>query len=133
MPFPLIPVILGGIAAVAAAKGIKDGIDAKKNMNEAQNINERAQNIAQEAEAFIELAKEKTRGAIEELGQEKIRLLTTSIDDFVTTYSQIKNINPKNSAGIDELRNFDPSSESFKQLQEATYQAKEIAINGLAP
>ncbi|KHF27058.1 hypothetical protein [Anoxybacillus sp. J5B_2022] len=132
MPLPLIPIILGGIAASTAAKGLKDGIEAKRNMNEAKKVNEAAKAIAKEAEDFIAMAKDKTKGAIEALGHEKIRLLTTSMHDFVTSFEKIKNINLKNSQGIDELRNFNPSSESFRQLKEATFEAKQVAVNGLA-
>ncbi|WP_073337355.1 hypothetical protein [Clostridium grantii] len=127
-----IPFIIGGIAAAVAAKGVKDGVEAKQNMNEAKEINEAANAMAKEAEEFIEMAKNKTKGAIETLGYEKVRILTTSISDFVTNFERIKNINLKNSEGINELKNFNPSSDSFKQLKEAAFEAKKIAVNGLA-
>lgn len=127
-----IPFIIGGIAVAAAAAGVKKGFDAKQDMDESNEVNEAAKAIAIESENFISMAKERTKGAVEALGQEKIRLLTTSISDFVTNFEKIKNINLKNSEGIDELRNFNPSSESFKQLKEASYEAKQVAVNGIA-
>jgi hypothetical protein len=127
-----IPFIVGGIAVAAAITGVKKGIDAKNDMNEANEVNEAAKAMAKEAEEFITMAKDKTKGAIEALGQEKIRILSTSINDFVMNFEKIKNINLKNSQGIEELKNFNPSSEGFKQLKEAAYEAKQIAINGLA-
>ncbi|MDF9297325.1 hypothetical protein [Geobacillus stearothermophilus] len=132
MPLPFLPFFLGGIAAATAAKGVKDGIEAKRNMNEAKKVNEAAKTIAKEAEDFIAMAKDKTKGAIEALGHEKIRLLTTSVHEFVTNFEKIKNINLKNIQGIDELRNFNISSESFRQLKKATLDAKQVAVNGLA-
>lgn len=132
MPLPLIPAIAAGIAAVTAAAGVKKGIDAKKDMDKAKSLNQTSQDIAKESEAFIEMAREKANGAITELGQEKIRILTTSINEFVLNFEKIKNINLTNSEGIEELRNFNPSSESFKQLKEASFEAKKIAVNGLA-
>lgn len=132
MPLPLIPVILGVAATAAAGKGIKDGVEAKKNMNEAEEVNEAASAVAKEAENFIAMAKDKSKGAIESLGREKIKILTTSINDFIVNFEKIKNINLKESEGIDELKNFDSSSENFKKLKEASFEAKEIAVNGLA-
>lgn len=127
-----IPFIIGGIALAAGATGVKKGLDAKRDMEEAKEINSNSQYIAKEAEEFIAMAKGKTNEAITALGQEKIRLLSTSINDFVVNFEKIKNINLKGSKGIDELKHFNSTSESFKQLKEASFEAKQIAINGLA-
>lgn len=132
MPLPLIPAIAAGIAVITAAAGAKKGFDAKRDMDKAKSINQTSQDIAKESEDFIAMARENTNEAITELGQEKIRILTTSINDFVLNFEKIKNINLKNSQGIDELKNFNPTSESFKQLKEASFEAKKVAINGLA-
>lgn len=132
MPLPLIPALVAGIAAITAATGVKKGIDAKKDMDKAKVLNQSSQDIAKEAEEFIQMAKEKTNDAITELGEEKIRVLTTSINDFVVNFEKIKNINLKSSQGIDELMDFNPTSKSFLQLKEASFEAKKIAINGLA-
>jgi len=127
-----IPFIIGGIALAAGAAGVKKGLDAKRDMEEANAVNQTSHDIAKEAENFIAMAKGKTNEAITELGQEKIRLLTTSINDFVINFEKIRNINLKESIGIDELKNFNPTSQGFKQLKEASFEAKQIAINGLA-
>lgn len=132
MPLPLIPAIAAGIAAVSAAAGVKKGFEAKRDMNRAKSLNQTSQDIAKESEDFIDMAREKTNEAITELGQEKIRILSTSINEFVQSFEKIKNINLKNSEGIDELRSFNPTSESFKQLKKASFEAKKVAINGLA-
>lgn len=127
-----IPFIVGGIALAAGATGIKKGLDAKRDMKEAKAINQDSQNIAEEAENFIAMAKGKTNEAITALGQEKIRLLSTSISDFVANFEKIKNINLKESSGIDELIYFNSESQGFIQLKEASFEARQIAVNGLA-
>lgn len=132
MPLPLIPAVAAGIAAITAAAGVKKGFDAKRDMNKAKSLNQTSEDIAKESEEFIQMAREQTNGAITDLGQEKIRILSTSVNDFVQNFEKIKNINLKNSDGIDELKNFNPNSESFKQLKEASFEAKKVAINGLA-
>lgn len=132
MPLPLIPIIAGAAAAATAVTGVKKGLDAKKDMNEAQAINQTSQDIAKEAEEFISMAKVKTNEAITTLGQEKIRILSTSINDFIVNFEKIKDIDLKDSTGLDELKNFNPSSESFRKLKESSFEAKQVAINGLA-
>lgn len=132
MPLPLLPAIAAGIAAATAATGVKKGLDAKRDMNQAKSLNASSQDIAKEAEEFILMAKENTNQAIQELGQEKIRILSTSINNFVLNFEKIKNINLKSSEGIDELKHFNPSSESFKELKQAAFEAKQITVNGLA-
>lgn len=132
MPLPLIPAVVAGIAAISAAAGVKKGLDAKRDMDKAKVLNQTSQDIAKEAEEFIRMAKDKTSEAITELGEEKIRVLTTSINDFIVNFEKIKNINLKSSQGIDELKDFNPTSKSFQQLKEASFEAKKIAINGLA-
>lgn len=127
-----IPFIIGGIAIAAGATGVKKGLDAKRDMEEAKSINQTSQDIAKEAENFIAMGKDKTNQAITRLGEKKICLLTTSINDFIINFEKIKNMNLNKSKGIDELKNFNPTSEEFKQLKEASFEAKQIAINGLA-
>ncbi len=127
-----IPFIIGAVALAAGATGVKKGFDAKRDMKEAKEINESARTIAKESEEFIEMAKGKTKEAIEALGREKINILATTITDFITNFERIKNINLKDSEGINELKNFNSSSESFKQLKDAAFEAKKIAVNGLA-
>lgn len=127
-----IPFILGGIALASAAAGIKKGVDAKHDLDEARDVNATARRTAEESERFVAAAKEKAKGAVEDLGRAKIRVLTTSVSRFVSEYEQIKNINLRESAGIDELRNFSLSTHAFKELKQATYEAKQVAVNGLA-
>lgn len=69
---------------------------------------------------------------LQNLDRRKFEFLQRRSNDFVLNFEKIKNIDLKNSQGIDELKNFNPTSESFKQLKEASFEAKKVAINGLA-
>lgn len=127
-----IPVILGGIAAVTAAIGVKKGYDAKKNYGEARNVNESARWIAKVSEDSIKAARDNTKNAVEKLGLEKINILSSSITDFVVNFEKIKDINIIESEGINELKDLMLKDEGFKQLKEAAFHAKDLAVNGLA-
>jgi len=127
-----IPFIAGAIIAGTALHGIAKTIEATDAMNDAKQIDRSAKQYAKEAEDFIAMAQDKTREAIENFGQKKIRVLSQSVQDFVTTFEKIKHVDFSSSAGIDELRNFNPSSEDFKLLKKASFEASQVAINGIA-
>ena len=131
MPAPIIPVIGALITATTAGLGIKKGIEAKQDMDLAKSINLEAQDIAQKAENSIENSKKKATEAIENLGKEKIAVLSGSINDFVLLFEKIQNIDLRETKGIDELKNFNPNSPEFLQLKKISMEASEIAVNGI--
>ena len=90
-----IPFILGAAALAAGAFGVKKGLDAKEDMDLANSINEEAQAIANKAQESIENAKDITNGKLVDLGKTKINIMSTSVKDFVNTYSKIHNIRLK--------------------------------------
>lgn len=126
-----IPFILGGIAAVAAGYGVKKGLDAKEDMEEAEELAEYAQDMANEAEERIEKARKNTSKAIENLGRTKISILSTSMKQFVQNFSRIKNVNFKDSVGMEELKDFTPDSVDFSNLEKASFKAADLASGGL--
>lgn len=126
-----IPFILGGIAAVAAGYGVKKGLDAKEDMEEAQELVEYAQDLAKEAEQRIEKARKNTSKAIEDLGRTKVAILSSSMKQFVQNFSRIKNVNFKDSVGMEELKDFAPGSVDFSNLEQASFKAADLASGGL--
>lgn len=126
-----IPFILGGIAVAAGAFGVKKGLDAKEDMEEAKELAEYAQDLAKEAEQRIEKARKGTSKAIEDLGRTKISILSTSMKEFVTNFSRIKNVNFKDSVGMEELQDFTPDSVDFNNLEKASFKAADLASGGL--
>lgn len=131
MPLPLIPILLGGASIAAAAHGVKKGVDAKRDMDLAREINSDASSIADKAENTINTSKENTTKAIEGLGEAKIKVLGGSIHDFVSTFEKIRNVQLSDSQGLDELRHFNPQSPEFLQLKKVSMEAKQIAVNGI--
>ena len=126
-----IPFILGAAALAAGAFGVKKGLDAKEDMSRAKEINEEAQLIAEKAQKSIEKAKDTTNEQLVDLGKAKINIMSTSVKDFVNTYSKIHNIRLKDSVGLDELKDFDPNSKEFLEMKEASFSATELATGGI--
>ena len=122
-----IPFILGALAAGAGAYGIKKGLDAKKDMNKAKSINEDAQKIANDTENKIDMARESTNEEIMSLGEAKIEILSGSLNDFVESFSRLKNVELSDSVGMEELRGFNLNSQDFIDIKDASFHAKELA------
>lgn len=126
-----VPFILGGLAVAAGAFGVKKGMKAKKDMDEAKELNEDAQYLAKKAEDRIEKARINAAKSIENLGRTKIEILSSSMKMFVKTFSRIKNVNFKDSIGMEELRDFTPDSVEFSNLENASFKASDVASGGL--
>lgn len=126
-----LPFILGAAAVAAGAFGVKKGLDAREDMEEAQDLLECAKEMSAEAENSIEKSRKGTAMTIENLGKTKIKILSTSMKKFVEEFSKIKNIDFQNSVGLEELKDFTPDSCDFSNLQQASFKAADLASGGL--
>lgn len=126
-----IPFILGAIAVATAGYGVKKGIDASDDMDTAKSLNRRAQRLAEETDQKIVAAKDNATKSIEDLGRTKISIMSSTMKDFIHDFKSIKNVELEGSVGIDELKNFDVNGEGFKELEEACFQASDLASGGL--
>lgn len=126
-----IPFILGAAAVAAAGYGVKKGLDAKEDMDTASEYNNRAKVIAKKTEDAIKNQKDHTTCQIESLGKTKINIFGTSMTDFVKHFEKIKNIEIGDSEGLDELRDFNPSSPEFKELKKLSLEASDMVAAGL--
>ena len=127
-----IPFILGAAALIAGGVGVKKGLDAKEDMESAKRHNESAQKIVDKVNEKLEEKKEATKESLENLGKEKIEILALSINEFVESFEKLKNIEFVETEGISELKNFKPNSNEFIALRKTSYEAKDIAVNGVA-
>lgn len=130
MPAPVM-VGVGVVAAIVGGKGVQKGMQAHDKMKKAENINQEAQNIVKRTQNNINSERESTNSELISLGRKKISIMTNGIKDFVDEFSQIKNVNLKDSVGLEELHDFDPDSKDFLELKEASLSLGELASGGL--
>ena len=126
-----IPFLLAGAAVLAGGYGIKKGFDAKEDMDRAQSINEHAKDIANSTERRINNNRKSTSEAIKQLGSTKISIMANTMDSFVENFSRIKNIDFRDSIGLDELRGFDSNSQEFLDMKNASFEAAELTAGGM--
>ena len=83
MPLPLIPILLGGAAIAAAGYGVKKGIDAYNDSEEAEKYHEEAKERHGRACKNLESKQSRCNDALETLGGIKRDVLLTSAKRYV--------------------------------------------------
>ena len=91
MPLPLILVPIG-LAILAGGYGVKKGVDAYSDSNEADELNEEAEKVYDEATSSLERCRDKVQAKLEKLGRQKVTLYEESLTPFVAAFSRIKNV-----------------------------------------
>lgn len=66
-----LPFILAGAAIIAGGYGIKKGVDAKGDFDKAENLNNEAKYIFEEAKRKLEQERKSAQDSIEKLGRLK--------------------------------------------------------------
>lgn len=128
-----IPLILGGIAAIAGLTGLKKGVDGIRDSKEANEIQGEAQDILDDAKYKIERAKERTSKSIQELGKEKLQGAGIELKDFVENFSKIKNVKLSESNIIDETNYLDIASDgNIKSMRVIVLGAVDVLGSGIA-
>ena len=89
MPLPL---ILIGAAVAAGAWGVKKGVDAYSDFDEAKNINKSARDVYDKATSSLERRRDEAQAKLEELGRQKVSLYHGTFMPFVETFSRIKHV-----------------------------------------
>ena len=126
-----IPLILGGLAAVAGIAGIAEASEAKEKMKDAEFRNNVAEVIVKGASSKIEGARCHTSKCIVNLGQTKLDICSTSMKRFVENFRKIKNVDFRDSVGLEELRDFTPNSDNVLQLEQQSFKAADITSGGM--
>jgi len=126
MPLPFL-----AIAAIGTALyGAKKGYDAYEDNSTANDYNERAQDIYDDAIDRLKKSKKITNKSLEKLGKLKLSIYEDTLFDFVEIFSEIKNIDFEDN--IDIGRNIDIDYSSMLKIKESVIEIKEILGDGLA-
>ncbi len=128
MPIPLLFIGIGAAAgAFGVGKSIKAGVDQK----EANETNERADNIIQNASRKIEKSRKNCGAAIDNLGKTKLQILDESIKPFITEFEKLNHVELSGSAGLNELQKMVLDQKKFSELKELQSMATSM-VGGVA-
>lgn len=128
MPLPLLFI---GIAAVTGATGagatVKAGVDHSK----AKKINANSEERIAYAVNRLNVLREQCGDALQNLGKEKLFVLSGSIAAFLDTFSKIKNVDFGDSEGLWELSKFHVDETTFEEIGELGHFAVSLAAGSV--
>ncbi len=127
-----IPLILGAISIASAAHGVKKGVDGANDLSTAKELKNQAEQLSDTAKQNMENANNRAMDRLEKFADTKIHILAESMSDFVTNFERIKNVNFKETEGINELKHFTEHKQEILEIKEAAIAAKDLAMGGAA-
>ena len=129
MPLPLLFI---GIAAASSALGIGKGVRAGIHNSQADKINKDANASVQDATDLLNRQRETCGKALRVLGEEKMFVLNSSINSFLSSFTQIKNVDFADSQGLEELRKLHIDEKELQELKSMVNFAAGVAGGVLA-
>lgn len=114
MPLPFL------IVGAAALAGVGTHINAKKKNEEAQNLINAAERKYNTCRKTLELAKDTTEATLVKLELEKKNVLNSSMKQFLKAYKRLKNVQIKDSEGLEELSKFSIAPTDVVAIQSMT-------------
>lgn len=124
MPLPLLFI---GIAAAAGGLGIGKGVKAGIDNADADRINREATTSVDQATKKVNDERNACGKALQALGEEKLFVLNSSVNSFLNTFMQIKNVDFTESEGLEELRKLKVDKTEFAELKNMVNFAGSIA------
>ena len=115
MPLPLIPLLIaGGAGLFGAGKVVKSMSDNSK----ANDVNSSANSIVNEAKERITSCKDASGKALKALGAKKVYVLDNGIKQFLDLFTQLKNVDFRDTPGLEEFSKFRIDAQDLKGLRD---------------
>jgi len=129
MPLPLVFIgVAAATGAFGAGKTVKAGVDTYS----AKIINQKANEIVESATTQLNDQRLACGKSLSSLGEVKLFVLNSNMTDFVKTFSRIKNVDFRDSAGLEELNKLHVDQKDFVELKELVNFAGSIASGAVA-
>lgn len=124
MPLPLLFI---GIAAATGGLGIGKGIKAGIDVNKASQINKSANELVEDSSNLLNMQRQACDNSLRQLGEEKLFILNSTMSDFLKSFTKIKNVDFRDSVGLDELKEMQIDKKDFEELKELVTFAGSVA------
>ena len=124
MPLPLLFI---GVAAATGALGLGKTVKAGIDSNQANQLNKDSNEFVEEATNMVNRQRLACGNALTHLGEEKLFVLDNSVSEFLNAFQQIKNVDFKETEGLEELKKLHVDSGGFEELKNMVSFAGSIA------
>lgn len=112
-----VPIILGGIAGVTALYGAIKGVKGAMDHSSANDINDNAHSIVDNANNKINQQREATNAVLRDYGERKLRAFNGVIAEFIDTFGRLKNVDTIHTPELEKLNLGDFSTVSLDGLR----------------
>ena len=111
-----LPVVFIGIAAATGAAGAGAAVKAGVDHNTTKKINSNTEERIVHAAVHLEELRRQCGEALENLGREKVQVLSGSLLPFVDAFEKLKNVDFTESSGLLELSKLRIDRASFEKV-----------------
>lgn len=129
MPLPLLFI---GVAAATGTFGVGSTIKAGFDANMAKQVNESANEIVQNATDWLNAQRESCGKSLSRLGEEKLYVLNSTMTEFLDCFQTIKNVDFRESEGLDELAKMHIDEHDFVEMRNLVNFAGSLAGGAVA-
>lgn len=129
MPLPLLFI---GVAAATGTFGVGSTIKAGVNASNAKAINKTANEIVEDTTRFLNDQRLACGNSLTQLGQEKLFVLNNSITEFLDAFTKIKNVDFRDTEGLDELSKMNLDESTFVEMRSMVNFAGSLAGGSVA-
>ena len=129
MPLPLLFI---GVAAATGTFGVGSTIKAGIDASAAKNINLSANEIVDNSTGYLNAQRLACGRSLTQLGEEKLYVLNSTITEFLDTFTKIKNVDFRETEGLDELKKLHVDESTFVEMKSMVNFAASIAGGSIA-
>lgn len=129
MPLPLLFI---GVAAATGAVGVGSTVKASIDTVNARSINKSANKVIEDATERLNAQRSACGNSLSHLGSEKLFVLNSSMTQFLDTFSKIKNIDFRETEGLDELSRLHIDEQEFAEMKSMVNFAGSLAGGAIA-
>ena len=127
-----LPVVFIGIAAATGAAGVGAAVKAGVDHNTTKKINSNTEERIVHAAVHLEELRRQCGEALENLGREKVQVLSGSLLPFVDAFAKLKNVDFTESSGLLELSKLRIDRASFETVGPQEHFGVSLAGGSLA-
>lgn len=129
MPLPLIFI---GVAAATGGLGIGKTVKAGVDEKNAKQLNKTANELIDSSTEILNAQRKACGDSLAKLGEEKIFILNSTVSEFLSAFTRIKNVDFKESEGLEELGKLHIDEKEFDDLKSLANFAGSIAGGAVA-
>lgn len=127
-----IPFLVGAIAVAVGGYGVKKGMDARRDNDEAQDYYDRAEDIFDRAQNRLTASREETLQTLENLGELKLQIWERQFSRYVELMEQIHHVELPGPPGSQQISIIHIDKQELAEMEKLSLKAGEVLGAGVA-